>query len=78
MNKIHRNGIIQGASIKSKRKGFTQGGNMNQIRKHYTDISIKSTETAVYSVPVKIQEKGHYTGWVFEKNKEKRHYTISI
>jgi len=34
MNKIHRNGTIQGASINSKRRGIIQGDSMNKIRKH--------------------------------------------
>jgi hypothetical protein len=34
MDRIRRNGIIQGANIKSKRKGIIQGDSMNKIKKH--------------------------------------------
>jgi hypothetical protein len=56
MNKIHRNGTIQGASINSKRRGIIQDECMNKIRKHIIQVSvlIKSTETALYRVPVRI------------------------
>jgi len=55
MNKIHRNGIIQGASTNSKRRGIIKGDSTNKIRKHdiiQVSIIIKSTETALYRVPV--------------------------
>jgi len=44
MDKIHINGIIQGASIKYK--GIIQGDSMNKIRKHdiiQVSVWIKST-----------------------------------